>query len=547
MVAPTYPGVYFDHVAGPPGPIQGVSTSNLAMIGYTPKGPIDDPTRRLNYTEFVAKFGTTTDSLMNRAALAFFNNGGQRLYVVRTLASDAEYGVVYLSEVVSDEDTGEVGDTIEVTFTFFTANSPLEPGTVTVKDTSVVETFADDGAGTLTGDQGGSGTVDYNTGEITVTFNAAPAAEPILCGYSYVLFQFDMKWPGDANNDFRITLDGSPLYEDAATASFTRFDLTIWEKDSDGVYQEVKTFTELVLDDANDADFIATVINDVGAGSDDITVTATGNNQNPTTMEGTATAAEVVVEVPAYDGAVKAHAYTLAAASCYPTTFELTLSTGEIVVDDGVGGLSVSGGANTLNPYGTNEIDYDTGVATITWATATAGGTTNAIDSYSQPAADTITEDFAGGADGSAVGRAAVSAAALQATKQGMYALDKDDNLFLICIPDFETEILVQGDMVDYCESRKDRFALLTVPEGYDYLDADNYMRRTFNRNSSYYAMYYPHVVMQDPLTNRAMNFPVGAYAAGCMARTDEEKNVSKAPAGTEDGELRFSIGLETC
>lgn len=47
---------------------------------------------------------------------------------------------------------------------------PVEPGTVVITDG--VETFADDGSGRLTGDAGGSGTINYATGDFSVSFNA---------------------------------------------------------------------------------------------------------------------------------------------------------------------------------------------------------------------------------------------------------------------------------------------------------------------------------------------------------------------------------------
>ncbi|MGE4297534.1 MAG: hypothetical protein AB7E47_05840 [Desulfovibrionaceae bacterium] len=52
------------------------------------------------------------------------------------------------------------------------------PGSVSITDD--VETFSDDGFGALTGDDGGSGKVDYATGKATVTFNAAPADEAAI-------------------------------------------------------------------------------------------------------------------------------------------------------------------------------------------------------------------------------------------------------------------------------------------------------------------------------------------------------------------------------
>ena len=47
-------------------------------------------------------------------------------------------------------------------------------GTVIVTDN--VETFTDDSNGILTGDQGGTGTVDYTTGAVSVTFATAPTS-----------------------------------------------------------------------------------------------------------------------------------------------------------------------------------------------------------------------------------------------------------------------------------------------------------------------------------------------------------------------------------
>lgn len=56
---------------------------------------------------------------------------------------------------------------------FTAALGPVEPGSLVVTDG--VETFSDDGFGSLTGSAGGSGKVNYATGKLSVDFNAAPA------------------------------------------------------------------------------------------------------------------------------------------------------------------------------------------------------------------------------------------------------------------------------------------------------------------------------------------------------------------------------------
>lgn len=86
---------------------------------------------------------------------------------------------------VADPDpiTGEVltptpaFDGIETSFTFQLANTEVTPSSVTIDTSAGVgsEDFTDNGSGGLTGDGGGSGTIDYDTGEISVTYATAPA------------------------------------------------------------------------------------------------------------------------------------------------------------------------------------------------------------------------------------------------------------------------------------------------------------------------------------------------------------------------------------
>jgi hypothetical protein len=51
---------------------------------------------------------------------------------------------------------------------------PLKAGSFTVTDSQQVESFVDNGDATLTGSQGGTGTINYTTGAYSVTFHTAP-------------------------------------------------------------------------------------------------------------------------------------------------------------------------------------------------------------------------------------------------------------------------------------------------------------------------------------------------------------------------------------
>jgi len=89
------------------------------------------------------------------------------------------------AETVTDEyfGTGD-GDTRGHTNTL--QKAPIKPGTLTLTDG--VEAFTDEGDGELDGSSGGSGTVDYVTGEVHVKFKTAPL-EDVMITSSYEQFE----------------------------------------------------------------------------------------------------------------------------------------------------------------------------------------------------------------------------------------------------------------------------------------------------------------------------------------------------------------------
>lgn len=74
--------------------------------------------------------------------------------------------------------------TFSATLAFKAAGAKRTCYAITATDT--VETFTDNYDGTLTGDQGGSGTINYTTGAIAITFKTAPAgSQAITCDYQW--------------------------------------------------------------------------------------------------------------------------------------------------------------------------------------------------------------------------------------------------------------------------------------------------------------------------------------------------------------------------
>lgn len=70
------------------------------------------------------------------------------------------------------------------------AHLPLTPGSIvvqTITSAGVIETYSDNGSGILTGNNGGTGTINYTTGAWTiVSANALPSGTPITITYEFV-------------------------------------------------------------------------------------------------------------------------------------------------------------------------------------------------------------------------------------------------------------------------------------------------------------------------------------------------------------------------
>ena len=89
-VQPTYPGVYIEEVPSPVHTIVGVSTSVTAFLGYTARGPVNDPVHIYNYGDYQRNFGELNwHSAVSYAVQQFFRNGGIEAWVVRVAANAA--------------------------------------------------------------------------------------------------------------------------------------------------------------------------------------------------------------------------------------------------------------------------------------------------------------------------------------------------------------------------------------------------------------------------------------------------------------------------
>ncbi len=154
--------------------IKQISTAACGMIGIAEKGPINKPTLVTSWEQFVRKYGSyINDGYLAYAARAFFDNGGQVLYVNRVAHYDFPDDLGTLCAIKSQamlmdrgtpaslttgvagsnlivwqaKNFGSSGNSIQITVTRGSNNSPLS---VSVFGQNIVVNLATDASGNTT-------------------------------------------------------------------------------------------------------------------------------------------------------------------------------------------------------------------------------------------------------------------------------------------------------------------------------------------------------------------------------------------------------------
>lgn len=531
------PGIFIEEVAAGPRVIQGVSTSSIGIIGYSKEGPTDLATLITSFGGFKAIFGDfTPDSFVPLNVAAFFANGGSRGFMTRVVASDAALAHGFIVNPFTNVSmTPAVGDGVVTVFTHTATGLPVRASSVTVTAGSVTGT--DNGAGLITGAGISAGTINYATGAVSVTFSVAPAiATPVRISYQQQIWDLDASSKGVWGNDLQVMVRNNEDFVNYTLGKYTKHDLLVFKKDADAVYQLVETFTGMSFTDANDTEYMPSVVN---SGSDLIVVKTPGQNAVPTVLNGTPFTG---VAVGTGTGLAQTFTGTLANVPVFKKTVNILCQSVVIATDNGQGKFTGSG----VDPTGVNTIDYTTGAYNVKLLGAATPAAAAVTANYFKAPSASVTFTFSAGSDGVAgVTRNEVSSPSLETDRRGIYAFDRPDEIMQLCIPDFAGNVTVAGDQISYAESRKDKFVILTTPSGLKPQEAVDYIRFQFVPNTSYAALYYPWITVTDPLTNRPLNIPPLGHVAGVYARTDTNKNVGKSPGGIDDGKLNFQVGLE--
>ncbi|MEU9154416.1 phage tail sheath subtilisin-like domain-containing protein [Streptomyces sp. NPDC048417] len=143
-----------------------------------------------------------------------------------------------------------------------------------------------------------------------------------------------------------------------------------------------------------------------------------------------------------------------------------------------------------------------------------------------------------GGEDGAAPGPRDLIGS--EAGKTGIQALRGVADVNLLSLPELasydktEDALTVVSAAQRLCAERR-IFLLVDAPATWVSVDSARAGISAFDAvRGNHAGLYFPHIQLTDPLTGRLRAFPPSGAVAGVIARTDSERGVWKAPAGTE-------------
>ena len=581
------PGVYIEEQDTGPEPIEGVSTSVTGFVGVTQSGPLDTnpPVLVTSLPEYQRTFGSyftpafsgsapagdgDSYNFMPHAVAGFFNNGGQLLYIKRvaaatkaldgTLTWTAVAASVYNETTsVSNLENGAATPQLNTTLT-----STALPGSTTIQvantrgiqhGTTLVLTQVKNGVTSVSPALGVTG---YNDQQKTVTFAPALTVPATTANYDWQYTTVALTAgtpitpalvnlaPVPNTSEFLLQAANPGVWGNNIELQITPSSRTLAQVSSVGNATSTTTNDLIVLNSA--ANFYAGAILEFSTGTQKFYGKAkavTGNGIQ-------------LWLVPAQTYALT-NAQVTEINTALGASIAVTVRTCEFDINDSYGGINESFRGLTLDnttPYyyanalinGSSllSVPYLPGVLPLTLPSdqttldpstmpvALALGSPNVLLSWGLDGAYPQSSDFVGfdGGPGNRTGIAALVDAA---------------EISIIATPGI-TDQTTQMGLISQCETISNyRFAILDpapTPTGGTPNLTDIQNQR--NLYDTYYAaIYYPRLMVTDPLSGNPLAIPPSGHIAGIYAQTDATRGVWKAPANVViNGILSFEIKL---
>jgi hypothetical protein len=495
------PGVYIEEVDSGPQPIEGVSTSTTGFVGMTVRGPVSGPPQLVtsfaeytrNYGGFIPDSTTFHDyRYVPYAVKGFFDNQGARAYVVRVLGSGnataGDGGVLVgglLTRLAADAPSAQTKIQLATTRGITTAShlsfKMVKNGIVTQEGPIAVSAYLDNGQVTLGAALANSYQAQYTTVTTDETNPGTSceisAQDPGAWGNNIAV---QIRHSSQASAQVSslpslntVLLSSSANFYPGAIVEFNKGNSKVWKKIKSIAGSSIIVTNNFgaLTDLTPDGGFTTTTVR-----SCEFDVLASWNGVSEQwrylSMDDT---------IPSYYATVINNGSSLLSV---PST-----ATGDSTTDDPFIFPSAPDGLNLPLISGTD-------------------GTGAPADS-----------DFIGTDNG-------------PGARTGIRALTDAEDIAIVAVPGITSQN-VQNALITHCETLMYRFAILDpAPHaGGNPPTLDDIQTQRNQYDTKYAAIYYPRIVVLDPLTNSDITVPPSGHMAGIYARVDDTRGVYKAPA----------------
>lgn len=529
---------------------ENLSPGVAGFVGWTEEGPTNTPIKVRSVEEFSSRFGPiTSNGVIPLSMRAYFGTGGQEAYIVRVAPADAVKATASVTGGASPGTAGAWVFTATGEGTWANTMDILIRGNrnyinrstkewtrfdVLVRRPSEYDSSIKVGeevyeAVQFTDASGGNYILnvisdDRNPSQL-VTLALGAGGNPTALLGADVTAENVGTGTGSTATTYTDTLASAPLLD--LTLVITAEKAAVADENLGiGVGAALDLSTLTAISDVPIKPGSVTITYNAGTGP-----TATITDDGSGGLTGDVLAGGTID----YDTGELTGTTDVSALAGVGDDFECDYTPLMVATDNGIGGFT-----GDVDTSGTNTIDYDTGAVSVKFDAAVASST--AITAAYRSLPKEATYAFSSGADGTSVSRSVISAPALETSKAGIYALDSVEEPLNVCVPDFEGVSAVQLDLIDFAEARNQgpgtRFAILGAATGTSVAEAIKYNLVDLAQNSRSAAFYYPNIKFVNDLNDYVEVLPVTPFIAGIYAKTANNKNVGKSPAGIDDGAL---------
>jgi phage tail sheath protein FI len=538
------PGVYIEEQDTGPEPIEGVSTSVTGFVGVAQRGPLDanPPVLVTSFAEYQRNFGgyfnpsftgsaTTGDvyNLLPHAVAGFYNNGGQLLYIKRVASAATAPAVATVGNLENNVAAPALVTRLTSTATPGQTQLQLASTRGIQNGTELTLTQIKNG---VTTSSGAVTVASYNDQSKVVTLSAAlPAPTPVTV-------------PPFVNYDWQYTtvaLTSAAAFTPAANTS--EFALQAANPGQWGNSVQVSGSGPLVqITPSSRTQSQISSISNAGLLTNNLLVLNSALNfyvgaiveVNTSTVKfygkvlaGIGSSIQMTASLSA--------AEVLAVNNDLGTPLPVTVRTCEFDIVVSYSGLSESFRGLTLD--NTTPYYYANAIlngSTLLGVPASPPSDQTSTDPSTMPVApDGLNVLLAGGTDGDfPLPSDFTGNDNGPGNRTGIAALIDAQEISIIAAPGI-TDQTTQMALITQCETLNYRFAILdpapTSTGGAPSLTDIQNQRNLYDTH--YAAIYYPRIVVSDPLSGNPLAISPSGHMAGIYAATDASRGVWKAPA----------------